>query len=48
MKNVKKDVDYSRATGLSNMSTYNFTNPDGGDLVLRNKEWVRPNVPNCA
>ena len=46
MNNTKKERDFSKATGISNMHTYNFTNPDNTSLVLKNGEWVNPCVPN--
>lgn len=46
MKNIKMEKDFSRATGLSNMNTYNFVNPENANLVLKNKEWVNPNMPD--
>ena len=46
MNNSKKERDFSKATGLSNMHTYNFKNPENTSLVLRNGEWVNSCVPN--
>ena len=46
MKNFKKEQRVGLRTGMANVSTYNCLNPDNTELVMRNSEWVNPNMPN--
>ena len=46
MHNTRKERDFHKATGLSNVHTYNFMNPNGADLKFQGKEWVNPCDPD--
>ena len=46
MKNFKKEQRVGLRTGMANVSTYNCLNPDNTELVMRNSEWVNPNMPD--
>ena len=46
MQNTRKEKNFHKPTGLANVHTYNFMNPDGADLKFHGKEWVNPCNPD--
>ena len=46
MKNFKKEERVGLRTGMANLSTYDCLNPDGTTLIMKQKEWVNPNLPD--
>ena len=46
MKNHKREERIGLHTGMANMGTYNFMNPDNTSLVMRGSDWVNPDQPD--